>query len=338
MGVVFTLVLLALNVSIASSPADPPTQESRLTQPLQELRVSTSDLAPAPRPLLPVIEISPKSLTLVPINPERRAAAVAQKQSGTAGIAGVVRDSDGGVMPGVTIALARGEASYTSTTNARGAFGIADVPAGAYEMTVSLRGFRTGQSRIELAAGETRRFDVHLKVGSVRETVTVGSPDRDEVQASTRQQVSANPQTAEEYLEAARMLFAQRRYDEGSRYVDRALELLRGEARASTIEEARPAVEGGPIRVGGSIREPKKIVHVSPIYPADALAADIQGIIILDAVIASDGSVSDVSVLRGVPILDQSAIDAVRQWRFTPTFLNGKPIEVAMTITVHFSR
>jgi TonB family protein len=150
----------------------------------------------------------------------------------------------------------------------------------------------------------------------------------------------ANPQTAEEHLVAAQSLYAQRRYDEAARHLERALELLRGEARASTIEEAQAAVvnPGEPIRVGGSIREPRKIRHVPPVYPPEALAANVQGVVILEAVIATDGSVTDLKLLRSIPLLDQAAVDAVRQWLFTPTMLNGKPVEVAVTITVNFAR
>ena len=72
-------------------------------------------------------------------------------------------------------------------------------------------------------------------------------------------------------------------------------------------------------------------------YPADAAAADVQGVVILDVTIAKDGSVADATIRRSIPQLDQAALDAVRQWRFTPTVLDGGPIEVLMTITVNFT-
>ena len=58
---------------------------------------------------------------------------------------------------------------------------------------------------------------------------------------------------------------------------------------------------------------------------------------ILEALIAEDGSVRNVKVLRSVPLLDAAAIDAVRQWRFTPTLLNGIPVQVIMSVTVSFT-
>jgi protein TonB len=94
---------------------------------------------------------------------------------------------------------------------------------------------------------------------------------------------------------------------------------------------------GVPVRVGGTIQAPRKLVHVVPEYPAIARASRVQGVIILEAVIADDGSVDDVRVLRSIPLLDSAAIDAVRQWRFTPTLLNGEPVAVVTTVTVAFS-
>jgi protein TonB len=78
-------------------------------------------------------------------------------------------------------------------------------------------------------------------------------------------------------------------------------------------------------------------VHVSPVYPRLALDAHKEGLVILEAVIGEDGSVRDVKVLRSQPLLDQAAIDAVRQWRFTPSMLHGEPVPVVMTVTVNFT-
>jgi protein TonB len=66
------------------------------------------------------------------------------------------------------------------------------------------------------------------------------------------------------------------------------------------------------------------------------MAAGKDGIVILEAVIAENGTVRDVRVLRSIPLLDQAAVDAVRQWQFTPTLLNGQPVPIVMTVTVNF--
>lgn len=92
-----------------------------------------------------------------------------------------------------------------------------------------------------------------------------------------------------------------------------------------------------PVRVGGVIRPPQKVHHVAPEYPSIARSARVSGIVILEAVISPDGSVGEVRILRSIPLLDEAAIAAVRQWRFTPTLLNGEAVPVIMTVTVAFN-
>jgi TonB family protein len=91
------------------------------------------------------------------------------------------------------------------------------------------------------------------------------------------------------------------------------------------------------LRVGGPIKAPRRLVDVKPVYPADAKAAGIEGVVILDIVIGEDGSVIEARVLRSIPELDQAAIDAVNQWQFEPTRLNGEPVELEMNVTVNFT-
>jgi protein TonB len=90
------------------------------------------------------------------------------------------------------------------------------------------------------------------------------------------------------------------------------------------------------VRVGGQIKEPKKLKNVPPVYPDIAKQARVQGVVILECTISPQGKVTDVKVLRGIPLLDQAAIDAVKQWVYTPTLLNGVPVPVIMTVTVNF--
>jgi len=98
-----------------------------------------------------------------------------------------------------------------------------------------------------------------------------------------------------------------------------------------------PREPPAPLRVGGLVRAPQKIKDAAPRYPAIAQAAGVQGRVILEAVISEEGAVRDVRVLRSEPLLDDAAVEAVRQWRFTPTLLNGQPVPVVMTVTVAFS-
>jgi TonB family protein len=92
-----------------------------------------------------------------------------------------------------------------------------------------------------------------------------------------------------------------------------------------------------PVRVGGDIKEPRRIHDVKPVYPEIAQHSGVQGIVIIEAIIGTDGAVESARVLRPVPLLDQAALDAVTQWRYTPTFLNGQAVPVVMTVTVTFS-
>ena len=91
------------------------------------------------------------------------------------------------------------------------------------------------------------------------------------------------------------------------------------------------------VRVGGHIRMPTKIRDASPVYPVIAQVARVQGTVILEAVIDTDGRVRSLRVLRSVQFLDQAAIDAVSQWHYSPTLLNGTPVPVIATITVTFT-
>jgi len=98
-----------------------------------------------------------------------------------------------------------------------------------------------------------------------------------------------------------------------------------------------PPAPIAPMRVSQGIRQPGKIRDAQPIYPMIAQSARVQGTVILEAVIGTDGRVREARVLRSIPLLDQSALDAVRQWIYTPTLLNGVPVPIVMTVTVTFT-
>jgi protein TonB len=91
------------------------------------------------------------------------------------------------------------------------------------------------------------------------------------------------------------------------------------------------------IRVPARIAEANLVYDVAPTYPAEAGRARIEGTVVLMAVIGKNGTVEEVRVERGLPVLAQAAIDAVKQWRYRPYLLNGEPIEVASQITINFT-
>lgn len=129
---------------------------------------------------------------------------------------------------------------------------------------------------------------------------------------------------------------------------DRAITLTVGNVKERVMVRAKrePATQATPgmpkptpVRVGGNIKAPMKLVNVNPVYPASMRAAGRTGVVALDALIGTDGNVVFARVLSASvhPDFADAAVEAVRQWKFSPTLLNGKPVEVLMSVTVDFS-
>ncbi len=106
---------------------------------------------------------------------------------------------------------------------------------------------------------------------------------------------------------------------------------------AGVVGGIAPPPPAMPMRVEGDIEEPKKIKDVKPVYPPIAQTAKIQGIVLIEAIIGKDGRVKEAKVLRPAPMLDQAALEAVRQWVYAPTLVNGQPVEIVMTVSVPFT-
>lgn len=133
---------------------------------------------------------------------------------------------------------------------------------------------------------------------------------------------------------------------QNSRDWDRAITLQVGElqetihVRGQRVAPRQPSQPQGakPIRVGGNIRVPTKEVDVRPTYPPTMRDAGREGVVPLEAIIGHDGTVTFVRVLSAQvhPDFAIAAVDAVRQWKFSPTLLNGMPVEVVMTVSVRF--
>jgi TonB family protein len=91
------------------------------------------------------------------------------------------------------------------------------------------------------------------------------------------------------------------------------------------------------IKVGGNVQAAMAITKVPPVYPPDAKTAHIAGVVHLAVVIAKDGTIESASVLSGPSELTQSALDAVKQWVYRPTLLNGNPVQVETTVDVNYT-
>jgi periplasmic protein TonB len=91
------------------------------------------------------------------------------------------------------------------------------------------------------------------------------------------------------------------------------------------------------IRVGGNVQGAKLIHQVQPVYPQIAKTAHVSGTVLLHAIIAKDGTIQELQYVSGPPLLMRAAMDAVHEWRYQPTMLNGEPVEVDTTIQVVFT-
>jgi protein TonB len=97
------------------------------------------------------------------------------------------------------------------------------------------------------------------------------------------------------------------------------------------------AWNGKPVRlVGGEIKAPERSRYVNPEYPIEALRARVSGVVIVQAVIDENGNVVETKILKGIELLNEAALNAVAQWKYVPTLLNGEAVPVAMTVTVAF--
>ena len=212
-------------------------------------------------------------------------------------LTGSVSDPSGGLLPGVTVVAidTTRDARHEVKTNSAGQFEIIGLPDGPLRVEAKLPGFQTFQQTLTLDGQDVNR-NITLRVGSLQETVSV-----------------TRGGTAPSF--------------EGQRFSPKP-------AQCSASGGGRGAVGTAPLRIGGQIRQPMKVRHVSPVYPDGASA----GVVILEAVIGPDGLVTDSKVLRSpAPALAQAAETAVRQWEFTPTLLNCVPVPVIMTVTVDFN-
>jgi periplasmic protein TonB len=98
-----------------------------------------------------------------------------------------------------------------------------------------------------------------------------------------------------------------------------------------------PPKSNKPLRVGGNVQQANLLRQVQPVYPPIAKTAHISGTVILHAIISKEGTIEQLEYVSGPPLLMKNAMDAVRQWRYKPTMLNGEPVEVDTTVSVVFT-
>ena len=230
--------------------------------------------------------------------PAARASSAVQSGPGT--ITGVLYDQMGGLLPGVTVSLVQrpNTAGYSTTTDRNGAFTFDLLPPGDYELASSLPGFSTVNTLVKVTAGAVVDRSITLPIGTLEENINVVGGDGISKPSVTN--------------------WAPRN-------------------RPRPTPESRTFFSGG---IGGQIKVPVKLVHVSPVYPADARGAS--DFIVLNGRVGIDGFLSDLreethSAAATHAAFLESALEAVRQWEFTPTLLNNVPVEVNITIRIDYS-
>jgi protein TonB len=98
-----------------------------------------------------------------------------------------------------------------------------------------------------------------------------------------------------------------------------------------------PAAPKGPVHLSSGVVAGLLLKKTTPMYPPIAVAARVEGTVVLEATISASGSIQNLRVVSGHPMLQQAALDAVRDWRYRPFLLNGRPVEVETTINVIFT-
>jgi TonB family protein len=217
---------------------------------------------------------------------------------------GTLTDQTNAVLPNAAVGLTNKltGAKYEVRSDRNGHFEFVGLPDGDYTMAANEPGFAPLKDTIQIS-GRDLDHTIQLQVGSLQETIRVTS--------------GPSP-------------WGPPNLDKGAEYRERAQN-----KRREILEQCAANGGGGP--VGGNIKQPMKVVDVKPKYPERLSAAKVGGNLVLEAVIGTDGTVTDVSVVTGAdPELDAAAIEAVRQWEFSTTFLNCTPIDVHMKVNVAF--
>ena len=229
-------------------------------------------------------------------------AAVAAQRFST--FSGTLTDQTNAVLPNVAIGLTNKltGAKYEVRSDRNGHFEFVGLPDGDYAMAANEPGFASLKDAITISGRDLDRT-IQLQLASLQETIRITSG----LSRST-------PPAA----------------DKRAEYRERAQN-----ARREILEHCAAQGGGGPL--GGNIKQPMKIVDVKPTYPERLSAAKVGGDVVLEAVIGTDGTVTEVSVVTGAdPELDAAAMEAVRQWEFSTTFLNCTPVDVHMKVNVAF--
>jgi len=170
------------------------------------------------------------------------------------------------------------------------------------------------------------------------------------------QAIQLDPEDAEAYFERGGAHVALREFEAAIRDYDRAIEKkpdygraysVRGGAKSQSGDKAGAQADWDKadsmgasikrIRIGGNVAQAKLVRQPRPVYPIEAKKAGITGAVKMNAIIGKDGNILDLALISGHPLLAPAAMDAVKQWVYQPTLLDGRPVEVVTVVEVNFT-
>ncbi len=234
---------------------------------------------------------------------------------------GVLLDPSGAVIPNIPVAVAGADAATVTFTDNLGRFRADNLRTGSYTVTVKAPGFKVlTRTAITLSDGEARNLgNLALTLGNVSESVSVSASRSVPATATpTATAPIGNP------LGPATALGP----------------LTTVPPATTTLEYKIPLFQpasGRPVRVGGMLEATKLIKAVKPVYPPELRRRGVEGTVQLQGVISKDGALTNVRVISSPDAgLTQAATDAVKQWLYKPTMLNGEPVEMLTTVDVNF--
>lgn len=252
------------------------------------------------------------------ISPERQISAQSPATTQTSApgavgsISGTVGDPSGARVPRAVVTLmdiTTGQQEQATASDA-GEFAFSSVIPDNYELSVQQPGFKVYKQQIQLSPNEGLKLpELLLSVGAVTQTVEVSASRTGSGSHSVPSgmvTVSACPAS----LQAAQLAYK---------------------------NPVQPGPAPSRIRVGGNVESARLVQQTLPIYPDAARAAGVQGTVVMNAIIGKDGTLLSACVASGPPSLARSALDAVSQWRYSPTLLNGEPVEVMTEIQAIFT-
>ena len=306
----------------------------------QPVRV-TADVVLAPSPSMAIATVpSPAAAAVAPRKPIAAAPAPAAAQQAPASLSVTVMDPSGAVLPGVESLLTDAQAGvrYRMVSDGSGRFSLADLVPGRYEMVLSLPGFGTVTNVIPIAAGASLQRTIMMPLGSLEETILVTCAPPAATILPSPTGITVDREVGVAYVNGERYV---RQSNAIAAYAVRQRVWTRGAFTAPAAQAPRPA--GVPVRVGGQIAAPRQIRRVNPVCPRNVLpSADT--VVVLTARVGVDGHLNDLrdvsaaGVAAPAPEFVNAALEAVRQWEYTPTRLNNTLVEANIRITVQFSR